>query len=102
MELPLLGISVALKLSENKEISDARISLTVAAPTPIRTYKAEEFLKGKPLDDDVLIEAGKIASSQDCCSLRDSLRCAAWYREKIIQVFVPRMARLAAERIGNR
>ena len=47
MELPLLGISVALKLSENKEISDARISLTVAAPTPIRAYKAEEFLKGK-------------------------------------------------------
>jgi carbon-monoxide dehydrogenase medium subunit len=101
MELPLSGISVALKLSENKELSDARISLTVAAPTPIRAYKAEEFLKGKPLDDDVLREAGKIASSRDCCSLRDSLRCAAWYREKIIQVFVPRMARLAAERIRN-
>ena len=101
MELPLLGISVALSLSDNKEISDARISLTVAAPTPIRAYKAEDFLTGKPLNDDVLIEAGKIASSSDCCSLRDSLRCASWYREKIIQVYVPRMARLAAERIRN-
>lgn len=101
MELPLLGISTALKLSENKEISDARIALTVAAPTPIRAYKAEDFLIGKPLDDDVLKEAGKIASSRDCCSPRDSLRCAAWYREEIIQVFVPRMARLAAERIRN-
>jgi carbon-monoxide dehydrogenase medium subunit len=98
MELPLLGISVALKLSETKKISDARISLTVAAPTPVRAYKAEDFLKGKTLDDDVLREAGKIASSRDCCSLRDSLRCAAWYREEIIQVSVPRMAKLAAER----
>ena len=101
MELPLLGISVALRLSDNKEISDARISLTVAAPTPIRAYKAEDFLRGKPLNDDILREAGKIASSSDCCSLRNSLRCASWYREKIIQVFVPRMARLAAERFRN-
>ena len=101
MDLPLLGISVALYLSENNEISDARFSLTVAAPTAIWAYKAEEFLKGKTLDDDVLREAGKIASSRDCCSLRDSLRCAAWYREEIIQVFVPRMARLAAKRIRN-
>jgi len=101
MELPLLGISVALRLSDNKEISDARISLTVAAPTPIRAYKAEDFLAGKPLTDDVLREAGKIASSSDCCSLRNSLRCESWYREKIIQVYVPRMARLAAKRIRN-
>jgi carbon-monoxide dehydrogenase medium subunit len=101
MELPLLGVSVALRLSDNKEISDARISLTVAAPTPIRAYKAEDFLAGKPLNDDVLREAGKIASSSDCCSLRNSLRCESWYREKIIQVYVPRMARLAAERIRN-
>ena len=102
MELPLLGISVALKLSENQQISDARIALTVAAPTPVRAYKAEDFLKGKPLDDNVLKEAGKIASSPDCCSPRDSLRCAAWYREEMIQVFIPRMAKLAAERIRNR
>jgi carbon-monoxide dehydrogenase medium subunit len=98
MELPLLGISVALKLSENQKISDARIALTVAAPTPVRAYKAEDFLKGKALDDDVLRQAGIIASSRDCCSPRDSLRCDAWYREEIIKVSVPRMARLAAER----
>jgi CO/xanthine dehydrogenase FAD-binding subunit len=102
MELPLLGVSVAIKLSDGKEISDARIALTVAAPTPVRAYKAEEFLKGKPLNDDVLKAAGKIASSKECCSPRDSLRCEAWYREEIIEVFVPRMAKLAAERIGVR
>lgn len=101
MELPLLGVSVALKLSKHKQIADARIALTVAAPTPVRAYKAEEFLKGKPFNDDVLKEAGRIASSKECCSPRDSLRCEAWYREEMIEVFVPRMAKLAAKRIGT-
>jgi carbon-monoxide dehydrogenase medium subunit len=100
MELPLLGVSVALKLTEGKKISDARVALTVAAPTPVRAYKAEDFLRGKPLSDEVLKAAGKIAASKECCSPRDSLRCEAWYREEIIEVFVPRMAKLAAERTG--
>jgi CO/xanthine dehydrogenase FAD-binding subunit len=99
MNLPILGIAVALKLGDGDEISDARIGLTVAAPTPVRAYKAEEFLKGKRLNDDVLAEAGKIAASPDCCSPRDSLRCESWYRCEIIETYVARMASLAAERI---
>ncbi|MBW2341542.1 MAG: FAD binding domain-containing protein [Deltaproteobacteria bacterium] len=97
MDLPLLGIAVGLALSESQEISNARLGLTVAAPVPIRAYKAEEFLIGKRLGDDVLVEAGKIASSE--ASPRDSLRGKAWYRREMIEVFVPRMAKLAAERI---
>jgi CO/xanthine dehydrogenase FAD-binding subunit len=100
MDLPLLGIAVGLTLSDSEEISNARIGLTVAAPVPIRAIKAEEFLKGKPLDDEVLAEAGRIASSE--ASPRDSLRSKAWYRREMIEVFVPRMAMLAAERIRNK
>lgn len=99
MDLPLLGIAVGLTLSESQEISNARIGLTVAAPVPIRAHKAEEFLKEKRLDDDVLAEAGNIASSE--ASPRDSLRGKAWYRREMIEVFVPRMAKLAVERIGS-
>ncbi len=101
MNLPLLGIAVSLNL-DGDTISDARIALTVAAPTPVRAYNAEEFLKGKPLTDEVLREAGKISASPECCSLRDSLRGLAWHRKEIIEVYVVRMARLAAENIGNR
>jgi carbon-monoxide dehydrogenase medium subunit len=101
MNLPILGIAVSLKL-DDETISDARIGLTVAAPTPVRAYKAEEFLKGKQLTGDVLKEAGKIAASPECCSPRDSLRGEAWYRREIIEVYVARMARLAAEKIKNR
>lgn len=100
MDLPLLGIAVGLTLSERDKISNVRIGLTVAAPVPIRALKAEEFLKGKPLEDEVLAEAGRTASSE--ASPRDSLRSKAWYRREMIEVFVPRMARLAAERIRNK
>lgn len=103
MELPLIGIAVSLKLSQNRgEILDSRIALTVAAPTPIRATLAEDFLKGKPMTEEVLQEAGRIASSADCCTIRTSLRCEAWYREEMVRVFVPRMSRIAAERIKSR
>jgi carbon-monoxide dehydrogenase medium subunit len=101
MNLPILGVSVSLKL-DNETITDARIGLTVAAPTPVRAYKAEEFLKGRQLTDDVLKEAGKIAASPECCSPRDSIRGEAWYRREIIEVYVARMARLAAENTKTR
>jgi CO/xanthine dehydrogenase FAD-binding subunit len=103
MELPIIGIAVAVKLSQDQgEIVDSRIALTVAAPTPIRAYLAEDFLKGKPMVDEVLQEAGRIAASTDCCTIRTSLRCEAWYREEMVRVFVPRMVKLAAERVKNR
>jgi CO/xanthine dehydrogenase FAD-binding subunit len=98
MNLPIVGIAVSLRL-DGDTVSESRIALTVAAPTPIRAYKAEEFLKGKQMDDAVLAEAGRVAASTDCCTLRDSLRGEAWYRAEIIEAYVPRMARLAAERI---
>ena len=99
MELPLLGVTVAVQLSQDgNEILDAKIALTVAAPTPVRATLVEDFLKGRPLTDEILREAGRIASSPDCCTPRTSLRCEAWYRQDMIRVFIPRMARLAAER----
>jgi CO/xanthine dehydrogenase FAD-binding subunit len=101
MNLPIVGIAVSLRLDKGT-ISDSRIALTVAAPTPIRAYKAEEFLTGKAMDDAVLAEAGRIAASTDCCTIRDSLRGEAWYRAEIIEAYVPRMAQLAANRIRTR
>ena len=98
MNLPILGIAVSVRM-DGEIIKDTRIALTVAAPTPVRAYKAEAFLKGKPLADEALNEAGKIAASTECCTLRDSLRGEAWYRGEIIEVYVPRMAKLAAKRI---
>lgn len=96
MNLPIIGVAVGLSLSTDEIIGDARIALTVAAPTPIRINEAEDFLRGKPLTDDILKEAGLIASSPECCSPRDSLRCEGWYREDMVRVLIPRVAKQAA------
>lgn len=97
MTLPIIGVSVGILL-EKDVIADARIGLTVAAPTPIRVRQAEDFLKGKPFEEKVLLEAGEIASSPECCMPRDSLRCEGWYREEMVKTLIPRVAMAAVEK----
>lgn len=99
MDLPILGVAVSIKVV-GETIGDARVALSVAAPTPIRVGKSEEYLKGKELNDDVLNEAGRIAAKE--ASPRDSLRGKAWYRSEMIETFVPRMALKAYERLKKR
>jgi len=95
MNLPIIGVAIGLSLSAESVIDDARIALTVAAPTPIRVPLAEEYLIGKTLSDDLLKEAGEMASSPECCSPRDSLRCEGWYREDMVRILIPRVAKEA-------
>jgi len=99
MNLPIIGVAVGLSVSKDSIITDARIALTVAAPTPIRVPLAEEFLEGKTLSDDLLKEAGALASSPECCSPRDSLRCEGWYREDMVRILIPRVAKEAVENV---
>ena len=101
LNLPIIGVAVAVKLSDKDIIDDIKIALTVVAPTPIRAYEAEDYLKGKPFTDEVLEEAGRLASSPDCCTPRDSLRCEGWYREDMIRVLIPRVAKRAADQLRH-
>jgi CO/xanthine dehydrogenase FAD-binding subunit len=101
LNLPIIGVAVAIKLNGENIIEDIKIGLTVVAPTPIRAHIAEDYLKGRPFTDEVLAEAGRLASSPDCCTPRDSLRCEGWYREDMVRVLIPRAARKAAEQIRN-
>lgn len=88
MELPLIGIGVLLTM-DNDTCSRARICLGVAAPTPMRAYEAEKYLKGKKIDEKILQEAGKIAADES--KVRDSVRGKAWHRKEMIKVQVKRM-----------
>ena len=75
---------------------EARIGLGVLAPTPMRAKNAESLLKGQKLTEEVLKKAGNAAAEE--CKARDSIRGEAWYRREMVEVLVPRMARLAMER----
>jgi CO/xanthine dehydrogenase FAD-binding subunit len=98
MELPLIGVGVLLGLEAgSNRCAKARVSLGVAAPTPIRTLNAERFLVGKEITEETLSEAGRLAAEES--RVRDSIRGLAWYRREMVSVFVRRMAMKCLERI---
>ena len=97
MELPLLGVAVLISLGANgSTCTEARIGLGVLAPTPMRARGAEAILKGQTITEKLLRKAGKAAAEE--CKARDSVRGEAWYRREMVEVLVPRMAKLAMER----
>jgi carbon-monoxide dehydrogenase medium subunit len=122
LDLPILGVSVLISLDKNKvtcsdmlctasPISSAlhkmeedqivckevRIALGVAAPTPLRSVKAEALLRGKKLSDELLEEVAATAAKE--AQPRDSIRGEAWYRRDMIKVLVKRMAMKSIERV---
>ena len=98
MELPLIGVGIVLTLEPDSAVCQkARICLGVAAPTPLRTLSAERFLTGKVLDENILMEAGKMAAEES--RVRDSIRGQAWYRREMVSVFVRRMGLRCLKRI---
>ncbi len=98
MELPLIGVGVLLSLEEgSNRCTKARVALGVAAPTPIRTLGAEQYLVGKEITEQTLGEAGQLAAEES--RVRDSVRGVAWYRREMVTVFVRRMGMKCLERI---
>jgi len=122
LDLPILGVAVLLSLDkgtftchdllcttspisavlhslETEELvcEEIRIALGVAAPTPIRTKRAEDLLRGKKISDELLEQVALAAADES--RPRDSLRGEAWYRSDMIKVSVKRMTMRCIERI---
>ena len=93
----MLGVGVLLSLKEDMvTCARSRICLGVAAPTPFRALQAEKYLEGKPVNEDNLAEAGRIAGRES--KVRDSIRGVAWYRREMVGVLIKRMGLRALER----
>ena len=101
MDLALLGVAVYLERDEKTMTCQrARIALTTAAPIPFRAHQTEEYLKGRPLTEANLKEAGVLAAAE--AAPRDSWRSAAEYRRHLIRVLIPRAAKKAIGRLERR
>ncbi|HXZ98510.1 MAG TPA: xanthine dehydrogenase family protein subunit M [Candidatus Acidoferrum sp.] len=61
--------------------SDIRVALGAVAPVVIRARKCEEFLRGRALEDDVIWQAGQIASGES--SPISDIRASAEYRRAV-------------------
>jgi len=95
MDIATIGCAAGVKL-EGDVISDLRLALTVAAPTPIRCPAAEAAGLGKPLTDETFSAVAR-ALDQDI-KPRTSWRASREFRVRIIKTLTERMIRAAAAR----
>jgi carbon-monoxide dehydrogenase medium subunit len=96
-DMGIIGAAVSITLKSGGSVcEDARIVLCNAASIPLRARKAEKRLIGKAITDDLLAEAGEVASSEADPPV--DVHGSAEYRREMIKVFVSRAAQRALER----
>jgi len=69
-------------------VASARIALGGVAPRPVRSPAAESVLIGRPLESEVLEEAGRAARADIAPS--DDAYASAWYRSRVLPVHLRR------------
>jgi len=95
MDLALLGVSCYLEL-DGSTIVTARVSLTTAAPTPMRAVETEKMLTGSKVSEELAAEAGKTASAE--AKPRTSWRASEELRRTLVEELAKRTILQAAAR----
>lgn len=89
---PALGIGVSLK-AQGDTISQIRLIVGAATDRPTRLSLAEEMLKGKKINDQLLAQAGvEAAQSLD---IADDTHGSSSYKKHLISVYVGRVIHAA-------
>ena len=101
MEIATLGCAVRVKLSQDKKrIEDVRLGYGVAGPTPLRCRKAEEGLKGHPVNDsEAVLAFGKAALEE--VNPRSSWRASKEFRLQLIEELSKRALAEAIKKAGG-
>ena len=96
-DLATVGVAVSITLgSSNGICDDVRIALGASAPTAIRAKGAEEVLRGKKITDNLLKEAGQIASTE--AEPISDIYASEEYRRELVKVLVARVGKEALAR----
>lgn len=96
-DLATVGVAVSITLGSNDGIcQDVRIALGAAAPTPMRAKQAEAVLRGKKITDNLLKEAGEIASAE--AEPISDIYASEEYRRELVKVLVKRVGKEALAR----
>lgn len=88
--------SAVLLRMKGGRVEDVRIALTNLAPTPLRVAAAEDFLRGKPLDEPAIGEAARLASA--ACDPAEDQRGNADYKRAMGGEMTRRALRKALSR----
>lgn len=96
-DMGVVGAAVSVTLGKGNGVcEDARIALSNAASIPLRAREAEKRLVGKKINDKLIDEAGRIASTE--ADPPSDVHGSAEYRKEMMNVFVRRAARRALEK----
>lgn len=88
----LVGAAAVVTLTDGGNVlKDVRIGLGSVAPTPMRAPRAEEFLKGKHITDNLFTEAAGIAASETRPRTRPD------YRREMTKVLVEQALKEAVD-----
>jgi len=99
--LALVNAAAAFWVDQDKNsFVQPRIALGAVAPTVIRAPRAEAFLEGKAITDEVMAEAGRIAATE--AKPISDFRASAGYRRDLIAVLTKRALQSAYARASNK
>ncbi len=98
MDLAKVNIAVTLRMSGDA-VEDVKVALGSVAPTPLRAYRTEEFLKGKELTEEVMWEAARIVRTE--VKPITDIRSTAEYRREVSGVILVDALRKAMKRLGR-
>lgn len=90
--LAVVGVAAAVAM-DGDVCKEARIALGAAAPTPMRAVKAEQFIRGRVVTEELLEEVGRCAAAES--KTRTSIRGSEDYRRDMVRVFTKRALRKA-------
>jgi aerobic carbon-monoxide dehydrogenase medium subunit len=93
------AVAAQVTLGASGEVLKAGIGLTNVGPTPIKATKAEDFLRGKKLDEANIRQAAQLAAADAQPS--SDLRGPAEYKKGLIKEFAKRALFRSAERAGK-
>ncbi len=97
VDTAIVGAGVGLTLAKDGETCrDARIGLAGVGVTPERARAAEAALIGRPLSDETIRAAARIAA--EACEPMTDTEATSWYRREMVAVFVRRAAEIALAR----
>lgn len=84
-DFPILGVAVALDLRDGV-VASARIILGAVASHPLRATAAEDLLTGRPLTEEAIEEAAKLASNP--ARPLDNADLEHYWRKRMSRVYV--------------
>jgi CO/xanthine dehydrogenase FAD-binding subunit len=90
LSLPILNAAVAVRLNgQGTVLEDVSLALGPVALTPFRARKAEEALRGQPVEKQIIAAALELAS-QESQPRTNPVRGSAEYRREMVKVLLGR------------